>query len=124
MFSYVLKAHSLQYIRNPRHRDGDTYNAGMGNFRELWIGEVPRMYLSRTRANGLGYSAPMTSYGFLSAAFVVVLLTGVALLAGASAVKLAPFDRFERHQGKVFLGCMVGIWAVAVLVIWLVKRTT
>jgi hypothetical protein len=67
---------------------------------------------------------PMTSHDFLSTAFVVVLLTGVALLAVASAVTLAPFDRFDRHRGKVFLGCMVGIWAVAVLVIWLVERTT
>jgi hypothetical protein len=66
----------------------------------------------------------MTSHDFLSTAFVVVLLTGVALLAVASAVTLAPFDTFDRHQGKVFLGCMVGIWAVAVLVIWLVERTT
>jgi hypothetical protein len=65
----------------------------------------------------------MTSHDFLSTAFVVVLLTGVLLLAVASAVTLAPLDRFDRHQGKVFLGCLVGIWAVAVLIIWLVKRT-
>ena len=65
----------------------------------------------------------MTNYDYLSTAFVVVLLTGVVLLAGASAVTLAPLDRFDRHQGKVFLGCLVGIWAVAVLIIWLVKRT-
>ena len=66
----------------------------------------------------------MTSYDFLSTAYVVVLLTGVALLAVASAVTLVPFDRFDRPRGKVFMGCLLGIWAVAVLVIWLVKRTT
>jgi hypothetical protein len=67
---------------------------------------------------------PMTSYHFFSTAFVVVLLIGVGLLAVANAVTLAPFDRFDRPRGKVFLGCLVGIWAVAVVVIWLVKRTT
>ena len=66
----------------------------------------------------------MTTYHYLSTAFVVVLLTCVALLAGASALTLAPFDRFDRPGGKVFLVCIVGIWAVAFLVIWLVKRTT
>lgn len=66
----------------------------------------------------------MTSHDFLSTASVVVLLTSVALLAVASAVTLAPLDRFDRPRGKVFMGCLVGIWAVGVLVIWLVKRTT
>ena len=65
----------------------------------------------------------MTTHDFLSAAYVVMLLSGVALLAVASAVTVAPFDKFDRPRGMVFMVCMVGIWAVAVLVIWLIKRT-
>jgi hypothetical protein len=57
-------------------------------------------------------------------AYVVVLLVGIALLAGVSAVTLAPFGRIERHRGKALMVCLASIWAVAVLLIWLVKRTT
>ena len=65
----------------------------------------------------------MTSDGFLSIASVVVILAGVALLAVVSAVTLAPFDSFERGRGMKFLVCLASIWAVAVLVIWLIRRT-
>jgi len=65
----------------------------------------------------------MISDGFLSMAYVVMLLAGVALLAVVSAVTVAPFDKFARPRGMLFMVCMVGIWAVAVLVIWLIKRT-
>ena len=64
----------------------------------------------------------MTSYDF-SAAYVVMLLAGVALLAGASAVTVAPFNKFDRPRSLVLMVCMVVIWAVALLVIWLLKRT-
>jgi hypothetical protein len=65
----------------------------------------------------------MISGNFLSTAYVVVLLAGVALLAVASAVTLVPFTRFERRRGLAFLVCLGGIWAVAVLVITLIGRT-
>jgi hypothetical protein len=64
----------------------------------------------------------MTSHSFLATASVVVLLAGVALLAVASAVTVAPFDRFEGRRGMMFLVCLASIWAVAVLVIWLIRR--
>ena len=59
----------------------------------------------------------MTSDGFLSIVYVVMLLAGVALLAVVSAVTLVPFDRSRGRRGIVFMVCMAGIWAVAVLVI-------
>ncbi len=65
----------------------------------------------------------MTSDGFLSMASVVVILAVVALLAVASAVTLVPFDRSERRRGTVFMVCLAGIWALAILVIVLIKRT-
>jgi Ca2+/Na+ antiporter len=71
-----------------------------------------------------GIVTPMTSGSFLSTASVVMLLVGVALLAGVSAVMVASFDRVERHRGKTLMVCLASIWAVAVLVIWLVKRPT
>jgi hypothetical protein len=64
----------------------------------------------------------MTSSYEFSAAYVVMILAGVALLAVAGAVMVAPFDKFDRPRGMVFLVCMGGIWAVAVLVIWLIER--
>jgi hypothetical protein len=65
----------------------------------------------------------MTHHGSLSTASVVVILVAVALLAVASAVTLVPFHRFERRRGMVLMVCVVGIWAVAVLGIWLIERT-
>jgi len=65
----------------------------------------------------------MLTHDFLSAAYVVMILAGVALLAVVSAVTVAPFDKFDRPRGMVFMVCMVGIWAVAVLSIWLIKHT-
>jgi hypothetical protein len=59
----------------------------------------------------------MTSDGFLSMAYVVMILAGVALLAVFSAVTLVPFDRSRGRRGMVFMVCLAGIWAVAVLVI-------
>jgi hypothetical protein len=65
----------------------------------------------------------MTSSYDFSAAYVVMILAGVALLAVASALTVAPFDKFDRPRGMLFLVCTVVIWAVALLVIWLIKRT-
>ena len=65
---------------------------------------------------------PVTSSYDFSAAYVVMILAGVALLAVAGAVTVAPFDKFDRPRGMVFLVCMGGIWAVAVLSIWLIER--
>jgi hypothetical protein len=67
---------------------------------------------------------PITGHDFLSTTSVVVLLASVALLAVVSAVTAAPLGRFDRPRGRMFLVCLAGIWAVAVLVIWLIKRTT
>jgi hypothetical protein len=64
----------------------------------------------------------MTSYDFLTTAYVVMLLAGVALLAVVSAVTLVPFDRSRGHRGMVFMVCLAGIWAVAVLVIARLSR--
>ena len=64
----------------------------------------------------------MTSDSFLSMAYVVMLLAGVALLAVVSAVTLVPFDRSRGHRGMMFMVCLAGIWAVAVLVIARLNR--
>jgi hypothetical protein len=65
----------------------------------------------------------MTSDGFLWTASVVSILALGALLAVASAVTLVPFERLEGHRGMVFMVCLAGIWALAVLLIWLIERT-
>ena len=65
----------------------------------------------------------MTSDGFLSTASVVVILALVALLAMASASVLAPFERLTRRRAVAFAGCLVCVWAFAVLVVWLIRRT-
>ena len=65
----------------------------------------------------------MTSDGFLSTASVVVILACVVLLTIASAVALAPFDRLTRRRMVAFAGSLAGIWALAVVVIWLIRRT-
>jgi len=63
----------------------------------------------------------MTSGGFLSTATVVVMLACIALLAIVSALTLAPLDRrLGRRQVVAFLGCLAGIWAVAVFGITLI----
>jgi hypothetical protein len=64
----------------------------------------------------------MTSSYDFSAAYVVMILAGVALLAVAGAVTVAPIGRFERGRSMMFMFCQASIWAVAVLVIWLIKR--
>ena len=66
----------------------------------------------------------MTSRDFLSTATVVVILACVALLAVLSAHTLAPLEkRRRRGYGVAFALCMVGIWALAVLAIALIKGT-
>jgi hypothetical protein len=65
----------------------------------------------------------MTSDGFLSTASVVVILALVALLAIASASVLAPFERLTRRRAVAFVGCLVCVWALAVIVVWLIRRT-
>jgi hypothetical protein len=62
-----------------------------------------------------GIVSPMTSFHFLSTAPVVMILAG--------AVTAAPIGRFERGRSMMFMFCQASIWAVAVLVIWLIKRT-
>jgi hypothetical protein len=79
-----------------------------------------------TRAEGpsvSGMVVRMTSGGFLSTEAVVATLACVALLAVVSALALAPLDRLARHHIAAFLGCLVAIWAVAALVIALIRRT-
>jgi NADH:ubiquinone oxidoreductase subunit 6 (subunit J) len=65
----------------------------------------------------------MTNGPFLSTASVVVILAAVALLAVASAVMLDQFDRFARRRGMMFLVSLASIWAVALLVIALIRHT-
>ena len=65
----------------------------------------------------------MTTDGFLSTASVVVILACVALLAMASASVLAPLDRLSRRRAVAFAGCLVCVWALAGLLIWLIRRT-
>jgi hypothetical protein len=65
----------------------------------------------------------MTSHGFLSTAPVVVILALVALLAMASAVVLAPFERLARRHVMAFVVWLVCVWALAVLAIALLRRT-
>ena len=72
----------------------------------------------------LGYSGPMTSGGFLSTASVVAILVCVALLAVASALAMAPWDRRPAgRRGIAFAACLSGVWVLAVLAIALVMRT-
>jgi hypothetical protein len=65
----------------------------------------------------------MTSGDFLSMASVVAILAAVAVLAVASALTLGPLERFGRRRGLAFLACLGGIWAVALLVIALIRNT-
>ena len=50
------------------------------------------------------------------------MLAGVALLAILSAVTLVPPDRFGRRHVVAFLGCLVGIWVGAELVLVLIRH--
>ena len=66
----------------------------------------------------------MTSGVYLSTTSVVAILAGVALLAGLSALTLAPLGRYEgRYDVAAFLFCLVAIWVGAVVAIVLIKRT-
>jgi len=64
----------------------------------------------------------MASGGFLSTASVVAILSGVALAVVLSAPILAPLGRFGR-RATAFTVCLVVIWAMAALVIALIRRT-
>jgi uncharacterized membrane protein len=66
----------------------------------------------------------MTNGGFLSTASVVAIMAGVALLALLSALTLAPPQRGERRRYVVaFMVSLAAIWAVAVLVITMIRDT-
>ena len=65
----------------------------------------------------------MTSGVFLSPASVVAILAGVALLAGLSALTLAPLGRYERRYVAALWVCLVAIWAGAVFIIVLIRLT-
>jgi hypothetical protein len=64
----------------------------------------------------------MTSSGLLATASVVAILSGVALAAVLSAPILAPLTRFGR-RAAAFAVCLVVIWALAALLITLIRRT-
>ena len=53
---------------------------------------------------------------------VAAILGGVTTLAVLSALTLAPPDRLGRRLVVVFLGCLVGTWAVADLVLALSRH--
>ena len=65
----------------------------------------------------------MTSGGFLSVASVVVTLACVAVLAVTSALALAPLDGSARSRGVEFAVCLIAAWALAILVVALIRRT-
>ena len=66
----------------------------------------------------------MTSGVFLSTASVVAILAGVTLLAGLSALTLAPLGRYAGRYVAAFSFCLVGIWLGAVVAIVLIRLTT
>jgi uncharacterized membrane protein len=70
-----------------------------------------------------GIVARMTNGGFLSSTSVVAILACVALLALLSALTLAPPERRERRYVVAFMLSLAAIWAVALLVITLIRRT-
>ena len=53
---------------------------------------------------------------------MAAILGGVTTLAVLSALTLAPPDRLGRRLVVAFLGCLVGIWAVADLVLALSRH--
>jgi flagellar motor component MotA len=61
---------------------------------------------------------------FLSRASVAAVLGGVTTLAVLSALTLAPPDRLGRRLVVALLGCLVGIWTVADLVLALIRYLT
>ena len=64
----------------------------------------------------------MTNGGFLSTASVVAIMACVALLAVLSSLTLAPPQRRERRRYVVaFMVSLAAIWAVAVLVITMIR---
>ena len=64
----------------------------------------------------------MDTYGFPSTASA--MLACVALLVVASALALAPLDKpTTRRHLAAFVGCLVAIWALAVLAVALVGGT-
>jgi hypothetical protein len=63
----------------------------------------------------------MTSGVFLSPASVVAILAGVVLLAGLSALTLAPLGRYAGRYVAAFLVCLVAIWAGAVFIIVFIR---
>jgi uncharacterized membrane protein len=71
----------------------------------------------------VGTMDAMASGGFLSMASVVAILSGVALAVVLSAPILAPLARFGRRRATAFAVCLVVIWALAALVITLIRRT-
>ena len=60
---------------------------------------------------------------FLSTASVVLILACVAVLVVASALTLAPLEGQARWRGVAFAFCLVVIWALAFLVVALIKRS-
>jgi uncharacterized membrane protein len=65
----------------------------------------------------------MTNGGFLSTASVVAIMACVALLAVLSSLTLAPPQRRERRYVVAFMVSLAAIWAVAVFVITMIRRT-
>ena len=70
-----------------------------------------------------GIVARMTNGGFLSTASVVAIMACVALLAVLSSLTLAPPQRRERRYVVAFMVSLAAIWAVAVLVITMIRDT-
>jgi hypothetical protein len=95
---------------------------GTANFSERCLAELRKISLPSTPVNSLGYSAPHDQQ--------LRLLGGVRsddtgrrrAARGGRRRHGGPFDKFDRPRGMVFLVCMGGIWAVAVLSIWLIER--
>ena len=67
--------------------------------------------------------ARMTNGVFLSTASVVAIMACVALLAVLSSLTLAPPQRRERRYVVAFMVSLAAIWAVAVFVITMIRRT-
>jgi uncharacterized membrane protein len=65
----------------------------------------------------------MTNGVFLSTASVVAIMACVALLAVLSSLTLAPPQRRERRYVVAFMVSLAAIWAVAVFVITMIRRT-
>src|SRR3954466_11545762 len=79
------------------HRTGRACNRELP--RILLNTKFAELFFYALRRIASGIVPPMTSYDFLTTAYVVMLLAGVALLAVVSAVTLVPFDRSRGHRG-------------------------